>query len=176
MPESVFQLTSAIASGDTEAFSRFYEAWFVTVLTEARVASLRDEQFCLDIVQETMLRVIRGLKPINDHEHLRRWLRVVVQSCCIDALRRERRRRVRDRSAAAPDAHAAPRGDDRIPWLLAQLDELDAEQRRLLDMRFRFGWTLRRIGAVMGLREGAVDGRINRALLSLRRRARGIVP
>ena len=44
-------------------------------------------------------------------------------------------------------------------------------QVRLLTMRYRFGWTLQRIGAAVGLKPGAVDGRLARLVAALRRRA-----
>ncbi|MCH8316763.1 MAG: sigma-70 family RNA polymerase sigma factor [Planctomycetes bacterium] len=43
---------------------------------------------------------------------------------------------------------------------------------QLLLMRHRFGWTLKRIGDALGLKPGAVDGRIRRVLTKLRRRAK----
>ena len=36
MAESVRDMTSAIASGDTEAFARFYEQWFDVAFCETR--------------------------------------------------------------------------------------------------------------------------------------------
>ena len=80
MAESVRDMTSAIASGDTEAFARFYEQWFDVAFCETRRVLGRDEEFCLDVVQEAMMRVIRSIKPIDDETGLRKWLRVAEQS------------------------------------------------------------------------------------------------
>ncbi len=49
--------------------------------------------------------------------------------------------------------------------------EIDAETRDLLVHRFALGRTLSQIGGLFGLAPGAVDGRITRALRTLRRRA-----
>jgi RNA polymerase sigma factor (sigma-70 family) len=172
--ETIQALTSAIASGDTEAFARFYRQWFDFVYGEtARAAGFRarDEQFCMDIVQETMLRVIRHLRPMPTEADLRRWLRVVVQSCCYDAFRRELRRRQHERSAANREAAAACTHElhEQLHWLREQLAALPPDQVNLLSMRFRLGWTLQRIGEALGLKPGAVDGRIARTLSQLRR-------
>ena len=172
--QSVHQLTAAIASGDAQAFAGFYTRWFDFALAQARLASNRDEQFCLDVVQESMMKVIRSIKPIDSEIHLQNWLRTVVQSCCYDLLRRERRRRRRELTTAST---SPPRSidnhqlDERMQWLREQLASLDPEQARLLSMRFRMGWTLQRIGKALGLKPGAVDGRIARSIAILRAQA-----
>lgn len=171
-------LTSAVASGDTEAFARFYRTWFDLMYAEARRATGRDEAFCLDVVQEAMLRVIRSLKPMNTAGDLRRWLCVLVASCAYDRLRQEARRRARERRAAAgrsnpgPPAHCTDDLGRRLRWLRQQMESLDDRSVQLLLMRHRFGWTLQQIGNVLGLKPGAVDGRLRRLQRTLRRRAK----
>jgi RNA polymerase sigma factor (sigma-70 family) len=176
-PESVQALTKAIASGDAAAFARFYRAWFDFTLNEARRSTGRDEQFCLDAVQETMLRVIRRMKPLPHEAALSAWLRAAVRRAGIDLLRRDLRRQRREASIAQPASADASRDDDqrqrrlareRIDWLRAQLAAMPPDQARLLDLRFRLGWTLSRIASALSLKTGAVDGRINRALEQLR--------
>ncbi len=171
-------LTSAVASGDTEAFARFYRAWFDSMYTVARRATGRDEAFCLDVVQDAMLRVIRSLKPMNTTGDLRRWLRVLVASCAYDRLRQESRRRAREKRAVAgrsnpgPSALCADDVDRRLRWLHEELESLDDRSVQLLLMRHRFGWTLQQIGNVLGLKPGTVDGRLRRLQRTLRRRAK----
>jgi RNA polymerase sigma factor (sigma-70 family) len=171
---SVRELTAAIASGDTEAFARLFRERFDEMNAEARRATGRDESFCLDVVQDAMLRVIRWMKPMDTEQRLRAWLRVVVQSCAYDRLRTEARRQRRDHTAAQqrppdrPDRELA----ERLDWLRGELAALDGPPAQLLLMRYRLGWTLQRIGNVLGLTPGAVDGRIKRTVAALRRRAR----
>ena len=165
-------LTSAVASGDAEAFTRFFGAWFDRMYAEARRATARDEAFCLDVVQDAMMRVIRSLKPIDNEDDLRRWLRAVVHSCAYDRLRGEARRRRREkRAAAVRDTTAADPGP-RMRWLEEQLRSLDGRHLHLLVLRHRLGWTLEQIGAATGLKPGAVDGRLRRLVAKLRKRAR----
>lgn len=176
MSQSVRQITSAIASGNPEAFAQFYRQWFDVVFAEARRAAGTkgaDEQFCLDIVQETMMRVIRSIKPIDNEAALRRWLRVTVQSCCYDHFRSAARRTRRETLAHAAHADASDERDlhERIEWLHGQLLSLDVGDAHLMTLRFRLGWTLQRIARSMGLKTGAVDGRISRILAGLRRKA-----
>lgn len=171
--DSIPTLTRAIACGDTEAFARFYTLWFDRMYIMARACTGRDESFCLDVVQDSMMRVIRSIREMNDDAQLERWLHIVVRTCALDLLRRERRRRIRERNrqSVAPHHHTDADSDDRIAWLRSQLSQLPADQARLLSMRFRFGWTLARIGRTLGLKPGAVDGRLKRAMAALQAKA-----
>ncbi|MHC4717792.1 MAG: RNA polymerase sigma factor, partial [Planctomycetota bacterium] len=162
----VIALTTAIASGDTEAFARFYRAWFDAMYAEAARATGRDEAFCLDVIQDAMLRVIRRMRPMATEGDLRRWLRAVVQSCAYDRLRGETRRRRREAEAAAGRRDSSPQKasdhDERLQWLEQQLRKCDDASVQMLLMRHRFGWTLRQIGAALGVKPGAIDGRLRR--------------
>ncbi|HUU82430.1 MAG TPA: sigma-70 family RNA polymerase sigma factor [Phycisphaerae bacterium] len=174
MNESVRALSAAIASGNTEAFARLFRHRFDDMYAEARRATGRDEAFCLDVVQDAMLRVIRRMKPIDSEQHLRTWLRVVVQSCAYDRLRKEaRRRRWEQTSAEARRDESAPDArSEQLKWLRNELANLDEPHTRLLVLRYRLGWTLQRIGAAVGLSPSAVDGRLGRLVTTLRRRAK----
>ena len=66
----------------------------------ARQATGRDESFCLDVVQDAMMRVIRSMSEMQTEEDVTRWLRAVVMNCAYDLLRKERRRRIRENAAA----------------------------------------------------------------------------
>jgi RNA polymerase sigma factor (sigma-70 family) len=168
--ESTRQLTGAIASGDTETFARFYRRWIDRMYAEARRVTGRDESFCLDVVHDAMIRVMESIRPMENEAALWGWLRLVVRSCAFDRLRRQARRRRREQAAGAA---AVSRDDleDRLTWLRRELAQLGERETALLTMRHRFGWTLRQIASAAGLKPGAVDGRLRRALAALRRRA-----
>lgn len=165
-------LTEGVAGGDAEAFARFFDAWFDFMSTEAARVTGRDGALRLDVVQEAMLRVIRGMKPMDSPAHLRAWVRAAVRTAAFDLLRRERRRLRRERRAAEaprpgpPDAALAAR----LHWLAREIEALDEPDAHLLRLRYRFGWTLRRIGLALGATTGAVDGKLRRLLETLRRR------
>jgi len=171
LPSETRTRTAAVASGDTEAFAGFFNEWFDWMGREAARLSGRDNAFCADVVQDSMMRVIRSLKPFDTADDLRRWLRVVVRSCVYDRLRADARRRARDR-ATGPPARRQPDAElqERIRWLDRELQSVGDANADLLLMRYRFGWTLQQIGAALGLKTGAVDGRISRLLATLRRR------
>ncbi len=165
-------LTHAIAQGDSSAFGRFYDQWFDALFRMARANTGRDESFCLDVVQEAMLKVMKSMKRFDEHAELEAWLRVIVMRCALDMMRSERRRAARESTHAKVQVHSRRQtelpGDDEVAWLESQLARLDAERSLLVAMRFRLGATLGRISRVVGLAPGAVDGRINRSLARIR--------
>lgn len=172
MERSVNELTRAIASGDPDAFAAFFRKFFEHMFRDAKRLTGRDESFCLDVVQDAMVRVIRSLKPMSTEEHLRRWLRAVVGACAFDRLRAESRRKRREHAATHSKPTVMGDESERLDWLRRELAQLDSPHVGLLTLRFRLGWTLQRIGTALGLSAGAVDGRISRALSDLRDKAR----
>jgi len=172
LSDSTRELCTRIASGDTEALSRFYEQQFDFMYACARRFSGRDESACLDIVHDAMLRVIRSIPRTFDTEpELRAWLSRVVRSCALDMLRAEARRRIRDRNSSRHEsAHdsLADDLDERIAWLRREIEAQTMETATLIRLRHALGWTLARIGRAFNLSPGAVDGRINRALSTMR--------
>lgn len=168
----VRSLTKGVAAGDAEAFARFFDGWFDFMSAEAARVTGRDESLRLDVVQDAMMRVIRHIKAMDSIDHLRGWVRAAVRSAAFDLLRREARRGRRERRAcAAPlnDRHD-PELAARLDWLAFELRRLDETDAHLLLLRYRLGWTLRRIGIALGATPGAIDGKLRRLLEVLRRR------
>lgn len=174
LAESTRELCTRIASGDPEALSRFYAQHFDFMYGCARRSAGRDESTCLDIVHNAMLRVIKAIpKTFEQEVELRAWVARVVRSCALDMLRGEQRRQRRNEIAATRDTERSttPPPDslsERIAWLRAEMDLQGEETATLIRLRHALGWTLSRIGRTFNLSPGAVDGRINRALSSMR--------
>lgn len=172
-------LTRRVARGDRNALAVFYERWFDTMYHEAARTTGRDEAFCLDVVQDVMLRVIKKLSAMESDAQLAAWLRKVVRSCAYDRLRsdiaRAKRENTRIRSLNN-DLHRCAASitnedEERLEWLHNELESMDEKLRRPLLLRVLSGWTLAQIGTLLGLSPGAVDGRVNRAMKQLRRNA-----
>jgi RNA polymerase sigma factor (sigma-70 family) len=166
-----------MARGDREAFRTYYDAHFELMLVESKRCLGRDEQTCLDIVHDAMLKAIRAIKPLANRGSTAAWSRLLVRSVAYDWLRRNRRQReltheaddtlnLIDRGERRP----FPEIDDqaRMLWIEENLRRLPADVQRMVDWRYRLGWTLERIGRQMGLKPGAVDGRLRRAIDELK--------
>ncbi|VAX37779.1 hypothetical protein MNBD_PLANCTO03-2136 [hydrothermal vent metagenome] len=164
-------LTRATARGDTRAFGVLYARWFDHAYATARRLTGRDEAFCLDVVQEAMLKAARRIPTLPNEAAMSAWLCTVVHRAALDALRSERRRLVREHRAHPHTAHTARTTtdlDDRIAWLRERLGELSVQDRSLLAARFVRGRTLAQAGEEAGLTGDAVHGRVRRILHRLR--------
>ena len=175
MPTDTENLTRAVASGDTGAFALFYEQWFDYMFSIARRYAGDDESLSLDVVHDACCRLIRGMKPLPDEQALRAYLAVVVRSAARDLMRREKRRLLRElrhtRKETTPRENHRRDLQQKLHWLNRELDSLSEQSLHLLLMRYRFGWTLKRIGETLGISAGAADGRLARVTAELRRKA-----
>lgn len=164
----------ALARGDHAALSALYEAWFPRALGLARALTRRDEAFCLDVVQETFVRVIDHaprLAQLAGADDLDRWMAVVVRSAAIDLLRRELRRAAREAAHRPPGADAAPHDPSAANQLQTLIADLHPDDRELLLLRFGRGATLEGTARAIGTTIGTAYGRIRR---SLRRLGQGL--
>ncbi len=175
------ELSTSIARGDRDAYEQLYRAWFDRWLAAARACTGRDESFCLDVVQDTAIRVARAISPKPTHAALEAWLFTVLRSCAIDRLRTEKRALKRAlRASDSPSTHASAPGntahtlaelDERIAWLRAAMSGLARDDADLLAQRFAAGETLQSIASRTPDSRHAVHGRVRRLLQRLRQQA-----
>ncbi|MEM0983006.1 MAG: sigma-70 family RNA polymerase sigma factor [Planctomycetota bacterium] len=163
---SIEALTRGVAMGDEMAFEAFYRGWFDECYGMARSLTRRDEAFCLDVVQDAMLRAAKGIKPMSGEAQLAVWMRRVVHTAAIDRLRADRRRAKREREAADDGVVGAI--DERIEWLRAAIEKLPAEDRSVLMIRFGKLRSLKAASDAEGVSEGSIKGRVRRVLARLR--------
>ncbi|MBC7833963.1 MAG: sigma-70 family RNA polymerase sigma factor [Phycisphaerales bacterium] len=176
---STLRLTRAMARGDSDAVSTFYEANFERALAIARSATGRDESFCLDVVQDAMVKIARCTKPISDYATLMCWMARVVRTSALDTLRREARRSRRERAHASTHPALSTINlvpSDRAELLARTLDQITPDDRALLGLRFIDDRTLEHVAAAVGSTGPAVHGRIRRLLARLRAAAHGDTP
>lgn len=162
-------LTRAAARGDEQAFAAIYERWFDRALAATHRLTGRDESFCLDVVQDAMLRAARKIPPLPSEAALAAWMCRVVHRAALDRLRADRRRLARERTSAAPSRASTAVLDEEIDWLRSRLRQLSADDRSLLAARFARGRTFEQIATATGLSRDAAHGRIRRALQRLTR-------
>jgi len=166
----VLSTTTAISRGDRAALAAFYEVWFDPCYAIARSITARDESFCLDIVQDTMLRVIRSLKPIASHGELSAWMMRTTHSAALDPLRRESRRLRREAARGNTPSDCTQATDDRIAWLVNRLKNMP--DGALVALRVGQERSLNAVGAAADMTPDAAHGKIRRALARLTRWAK----
>ena len=175
----VLRLTRGVADGDSAAFGLFYELWFDRAYALARRLTRRDESFCLDVVQDSMLRVVRSLRPMATSTELARWMSRVVRTTAIDLLRREARRirreeRRLDRALPREEVGTAEllEIEEAIAWIRLEIEKLPEDERALFERRFRRGSTLEAAGEALGISGNAAQGKLRRAIGRIRAAAR----
>lgn len=165
-----------MAAGDGGAIAAFYRRYFDLMYSQARQLTRRDEAFCLDVVQEAVIKVVRLVRPVKSEPQLAAWLRLVVRTTAYDLVKSERRRQNRENHPAVvmQESSGSPgcggEEDDRIELLRVELARLDPKLARLIELRFTQRLTLGHIAAMLGLSIGTVDGRLRTALKTLRGR------
>ncbi|MBL8885103.1 MAG: sigma-70 family RNA polymerase sigma factor [Phycisphaerales bacterium] len=172
-------LCGSIRRGHEQSVRDFYTDWFPTLLSWSTSFIPSDEHLALDIVQETMIRVIRSLPALDSHAALVAWLRAANRSAAIDLLRRRVASQARERAAARPESSdsvhpqhhgkSAFVGDDRDFNALTQaLATLSPDDQLLLRLRSDSSASFEQLASSFGGTPDSLYGRARRALARLR--------
>ncbi|MGH7243511.1 MAG: RNA polymerase sigma factor [Phycisphaerales bacterium] len=165
------QLSTAIRRGDEPAFRDFFEEWASTIESWSRDFVASDEHLALDIVQETMIRVIRSLPALDSHEAFVAWLRAANRSAVIDLLRRRLSSQARDRAAAKAevvDSNSREVANADTAALAAALSTLSPDDQLLLRLRADSSASFDQLTSALGGTPDSLYGRARRALARLK--------
>lgn len=172
-------LARAIRAGDEEAFNCFYALYADRTYRYLFSILPRDEAVVRDAFQETMLRVVRYIKPMPD-EQLWGWLTRVARTALYDQLRRNTRRTARE--GAYRDEQQGverPEGKEAEEHLLAALraamDDLDEDDRELVEAFYFRREPQARIAEQGGITRKAVESRLGRIRRSMRKRMKELL-
>lgn len=170
------RLSRGVARHDPKIAGEFYDAWLDWCIDRVRRLTQRDETFCMDVVQEAMLKAIRSMPEFAEHDDMTRWMRRVVEHAAIDLLRAERRRAQRERAVCERRGEASPAPpedlEDDVAWLEAQLKGCTPEELASVRVRFVQEGTLLQAGRAAGQSLGQTHGQLRRFLERLRRAPR----
>lgn len=164
-------LVQAMARGDTRALDELYARHGQRLLAYL-VGLLDNRQLAEEVLQDVMLAAWRGAAGFRGESRVSTWLLSIARWQAISA----RRRRYPiimplDENAAHDDTGEFRRvewEDDRTA-VRAALRELPADQRETLELIFYHDLTGPEAAALLGVPEGTVKSRLNRAKTSLRR-------
>lgn len=178
-PWDAARITLGLRRGDRAAFSCFYDTYSPLIFHTARTFTRRDEATCLDILQDTMIRVIDSIPTLDSHEEIRAWLTHATRCAAVDHLRKEHRRQKREQplgthatASASTISSAAPTALDLATWLHGQLSHLDAETTLWLKRHIGDEVPLSTLADGTPRTRDAIYGVVRRTLSSLRRAAK----
>jgi RNA polymerase sigma-70 factor (ECF subfamily) len=139
-----------------------------------------DEAAAWDVLQESWLAVVRGIRRLADPATFGRWVYRIVTNKCADFIRRAARDRrlaermqERARAAAAPPRPAA---GGRCEAIRAALERLSPDRQVILALRYREEFTTAEIAEILGVAAGTVKSRLHHARNELKRIVEGIEP
>lgn len=162
---------AAARRGDQHAFARLVQATQRMVASVA-LAVTRDVQLSEDIAQETYLKAWHKIPAMQHPDSFLPWLRQVTRNQAIDHLRRRRHQELAPgdadaRIVHAPDHRPGPeaslQGAQHAAVLARALDAIPDESREVLLLFYREGQSSRQVAQLLGLSDGAVRKRLQRA-------------
>ena len=172
--DRLMELVQQAVQGQDEAF--------VTIVAEHHGTMLRvaygicgDTEMARDATQLAWVKAWQGLPGLRDPQRLRTWLVAVVANEARQAIRSQRRRRLRevrmddaltDRSSDAGDPQAA---SPDVSDLHAALNRLDPDDRALLAMRYLAGMDAAEIATATRRSPSGVRGHLSRLSARLRK-------
>ncbi|MGN6367918.1 MAG: RNA polymerase sigma factor [Phycisphaerae bacterium] len=165
-------------SGDRTAFEQLLRATARIVYAQI-VHTLPDRHKAEDLTQETFLAAWKSIHTVKDPAGITTWLLTLARNTTLDHARAENRLKRKNPSgppaegeAAAPDP-APPEELERTEartHALKLLDDLPADYREPLALRYLAGADYNTIRRQLNLSDGALRGLLNRGMALLRER------
>lgn len=159
---------AAAAAGDADALARIVRAYHDDM---ARVCFVicGDQDLAQEAVQSAWPLAWRKLGTLRDPERLRPWLVSVAVNEARQLVRRQRRRpTVTEIPDPLGSTDGDPAGDATRIDLAVALQDLPAEDRALLALRYIADFDATEIGRALGMSPSGVRSRLSRLLARLR--------
>jgi RNA polymerase sigma-70 factor (ECF subfamily) len=128
-----------------------------------------DREAARDVVQDTWLAIVRGLRRLDDPARFRSWAYRIVSNRCADWTRRRAVRRsvannLRNAAASAcGDPSNDPDAADEVAGIRDALAKLPDEQRAILSLHYLDGMGIAEIARALDVPEGTVKSRLYHA-------------
>ena len=171
--QSVRGLTARMTTGEEEAFSAFHELYCDRLFRYLLVLCKGEEALARDLLQVTMLKVVRAIRVFETEEQFWNWLATIARHSFVDHIRRLKRGPEfnfisRDEATNV----AAPQSSDADTVLLSALErglaELPADERALVESFYFQSATYRSLAVEQEISEKAIESRLARTRQKLR--------
>jgi RNA polymerase sigma-70 factor, ECF subfamily len=156
--------------GDPAALEELVHAWEKRLLYFIR-RLVKNEQDAWDILQQTWLRVLPGIRALKDPQRLTPWLYQVARNTAFNHARLQAVYRAgleEHADADLPDEDAAVVEFDHAEEVHAALEQLSLPHREVLTLYFLEDLTIAEIAGVIGVQPGTVKSRLFYARRALR--------
>lgn len=161
-----------MARGEEAAWEKFHHRFFERLLRYAIVLHRGDETNAADVVQQSLLRVVRHIRRFEEEAVFWSWLTCLTRCAAADA-GRKRSRRLHfmecfthwQEARTAPDAH----GTVALGVLESSLDELSFTDRALIEGKYFDALSYAELAEEFNLTAKAVESRLSRLRVKLRK-------
>jgi RNA polymerase sigma-70 factor (ECF subfamily) len=157
-------------AGDKAAFEELVERWDKRLWHYAYKV-IGSDSAAWDIVQETWVGIIKGIRKLGDAAVFPQWAFRILNNKCADWLRsRVLQSRLDDELSKQTqnESDARQNIDVKSELLPAAITKLSSEQRVLLMLRYHEDFDIGQIAEIVGVPEGTVKSRLHRTLNQLR--------
>jgi RNA polymerase sigma-70 factor (ECF subfamily) len=174
------ELVRQALAGTTSAYEALVRRWAARVVgvCHARVGRAAAAE---DLAQETLLRGLRALPTLAEHEKFGPWICGIATRTCLDWLKKSERTEVSLARAggggedgegrfAAPggDALAAAERADEIRRLMAEVERLPEPLREALMLYYYEDCTYQDLAERLGVSAATINARLTQARMALR--------
>lgn len=168
-------LTARLKAGDEEAFAWLHREWSGRLNRYCFALAAGDAAFAGEIAQAVWLRLVRHIRPLSDEQALWNWLACAARHAATDLRRTGGRYRQAlgrfmdwwEQRGSGP-AMEADAETALFAALERALEQLNAEEKGLIEGRYFSGDSLVEMGRRCGLSDRAVEGRLARLRQRLR--------
>jgi RNA polymerase sigma-70 factor (ECF subfamily) len=150
-----------------------------TLAFRVAYAVLRHRQDAEDVAQEAMAQAYRNFAKLQDRRRFRSWLVRIAWRMALNRRRHDERRQRRER--AAPEPAPGPSAEDVVlsrqfrAHVWRAVDGLPDRLRSVVTLTVIEGHDLRSVADLLGVAEGTVKSRLNKARKILAERLRCVV-
>ena len=158
--------------GDREALEELYLIHFDRIYSYLHL-SVGNRHDAEDITTQTFLKMLEAIGRFRwQSVPFSAWLFRIAHNLAIDHFRARRRVQWEDEVPEPPGVEESSAEDQAMDSLgqegmLALIEQLSAEQRQVLTLKFLFGFANAEVAGILGKTEGAVKSLQHRALASL---------
>jgi RNA polymerase sigma-70 factor (ECF subfamily) len=175
-------LVSLSQAGSVEALDGLARRWTPRLLRYASrvLAGFGDStDAARDVVQETWVGVIRGLRGLRDPAQFPAWIYGIATRKCADAIRAHARRRRLDANVAPGEAGgqaASLTSSEQQIDLTSAIRGLPPIHRAAVHLFYREDLSVEEIASILGVPSGTVKSRLHHAREALRRQLGASAP
>lgn len=163
--DEVLRLTENARLGDMESFGVLFKS-FERELYLYAMSMLKDSEEAQDVVQDTALRAMSGIRKLNDVRYCKTWMmRILINQCKTRRLDKLKKNNIVINHV---DIWYEPLNVEELE-LWNALDELSEKYKKIIILHFINDFTVKEISNVLHLPEGTVKSRLHRALTNMKK-------